>query len=267
MVGADNKGIIPSMNKNTIDLVYEFVKTSFKMRYQNSVLGFLWVLIKPYTMFAVMFVIFSNIVRSSVDNYAVYLLIGVIFISFISELLILGQMSLLERASIILKVNFNRQIAIVSALIGSVINLIINLILIYVISLITKVDISFLGFIYLICVVAVTFIWGWAIALFTSILTVRFRDLKNIVELLMFVLQYATPIFYSLDDNFLPDKVADIIRLNPLTFLMNQMRAAVGVYGEMHPLVLLLFFAVGITVLTLGWQYFSINVKKTAEYI
>ncbi|MCA9381175.1 ABC transporter permease [Candidatus Dojkabacteria bacterium] len=255
------------MKRNTFDLIIEFVKTSFKMRYQNSVLGFLWVLIKPYTMFLVMFVIFSHIVRSSVSNYSVYLLTGVIFITFINELLLLGQSALLDRASIILKVNFDRQIAIVSALIGSIINLVINLVLIYIIAFFTHVPITFVGFLMLILVISILFIWGWAIALFTSILTVRFRDLKNIMELLMFILQYTTPIFYSLDDDFLPDKVADLIRLNPLTFLMNQMRASIGVYGSINLFLLLIFFLAGIFTLFLGWQYFSVNVKKTAEYI
>lgn len=253
--------------KNNFDLLIELVKTSFKMRYQNSVLGFLWVLIKPYAMFLVMYVIFSNIIRSSVDNYAVYLLSGVIFITFINELLILGQMALLERANIILKVSFPRYIAIVAALTGAVINLCINLILILGISLTRGIRLDIQGIIYLLFIILILFIWGVALAFATSILTVRIRDLKNIIELVMFMMQYATPIFYSLDDNFIPNtNIKFLIQYNPLTIMMNQMRAALGVYGERDFILLVAIFSLGIITLIITWTYFNSQVKRIAEY-
>lgn len=255
------------MLRSNVDLLWELVKTSFKMRYQNSILGFLWVLIKPYTMFLVLYLIFSNIVRSSVDNYALYLLIGVIFITFINELLVLGQLSLLERAQIILKVNFPRYIAIISALIGAVINLFINLVLIIALIIIADIDISILNFLALIFVVFTIFIWGIAIAFFTSILTVRVRDLKNIIELGMFVMQYATPVFYSLDDALIPDgKLKTLISINPLTILMNQTRAALGVYGEFNIMLMIGILLLGLATLIITYMFFESRVKKIAEH-
>ncbi|MCA9386820.1 ABC transporter permease [Candidatus Dojkabacteria bacterium] len=254
-------------SKNSIDLLIELVKTSFKMRYQNSVLGFLWVLIKPYAMFLVMYLIFSNIIRSSVENYALYLLTGVIFITFINELLVLGQMSLLERAHIILKVSFPRYIAIVAALIGAVINLCINLILILFIVLMKGIEIDLIGIVHLILVITILFIWGVGMAFITSILTVRIRDLKNIIELGMFMMQYGTPIFYSLDDNLIPNsKIKLLIQYNPLTIMMNQLRAALNVYGQRDFLLLIIVLVLGLLFLFFSYMYFSKQVKKIAEF-
>lgn len=256
------------MNRNQIDLLTELVKSSFKMRYQNSVLGFLWVLIKPYAMFTVLFLIFSNIIRANVENYGVYLLTGVIFITFINEILVLGQMSLLERANIILKVNFPRYIAIISALMSAVINLVINLILVFIISLVTGVDISFIGIIYLLFIIVIMFIGGLGISFFLSILTVKYRDLKNIVELLLFILQYATPIFYVLDNSFISNKtVHNILNLNPLTHLLGQFRASIGIYGEMNIGIGMVSFLISIILLIVGYAYFKRNVRKIAEFI
>lgn len=256
--------------QNTIDLTLELVRTSFKMRYQNSVLGFLWVLIKPYAMFLVMYIIFANAQRGSVENFGVYLLCGVVFISFTNEMLTQGQMSLLERAHVILKVNFSRQIAVMSSLISALINVFINLILIVLISLISSLNLNIVSVGVILLVVLIMFIWFLAISFFLSILTVRFRDLKNIIELGIFLLQYTTPIFYTLEDSFLPQKAKEIVALNPLGFLINQIRGSLGAYSGTYSQVdivsLGLYLLIGLIFAYLGWIYFSRNVKSIAEH-
>lgn len=254
--------------RNSFDLWLELVKTSFKMRYQNSILGFLWVLIKPYAMFGIMYLIFSSIIRANVDNYAVYLLCGVIFITFVNELLVLGQMSLLERANIILKVQFPRYIAILSALTSAVINLFINLILIFIIAFFLGINMTFISFSWLMFVVLITLTWGLGIAFVTSVLTVYIRDLKNIIELALFMMQYATPVFYDVNDPNLigSDLIRKGIQWNPLTMLMNQFRAGIGVYGEIDVTAMLIFLGTGVIFSLVAYAYFKSSVKKVAEF-
>src|SRR5688500_13577780 len=101
--------MIKMFKRNNIDLLIQLVKTSFKMRYQNSVLGVLWVLIKPYLTFAVLYYIWSNLrAGGEIENFSLYLLSGIIFYTYISEMITLGELALFERANIILKVNFTR---------------------------------------------------------------------------------------------------------------------------------------------------------------
>lgn len=256
--------------QNTIDLTLELVKTSFKMRYQNSVLGFLWVLIKPYAMFLVMYMIFANAERSNVINFGIYLLIGNVFISFVSEMLTQGQMALLDRAHIILKVNFSRQIAVISSLIGALINVGINVVLILVIALLSKLTFNLSALLVILLVICILFIWLLAISFFLSILTVRLRDLKNITELGIFLLQFATPIFYTLEDSFLPRSVRGVVALNPLGFLFNQIRGSIGAYtgsySNLDTISLLVYFLLGCLAAYFGWLYFDRNVKYVAEH-
>jgi ABC-2 type transport system permease protein len=251
---------------NHIDLFVELVKTGFKMRYQNSILGVLWVLIKPYTIFIVMYFIWSQVINQDIPNYPVYLLLGVIIYAFINELVILGQLSLLDRAGVILKVNFPRQIAVISSLTSAIINLLINLPFALIIIIITGQSINFLGIIYLFVVASVIFTWGVGLSFFTSIITIRFRDLKNIADLGMFLLYWATPILYAINqtpENTLSQK---IILANPIGILLNQVRAGFGVYGEINLGLMAIYFIVGIVFSLLGWIYFSRHVKKIAEF-
>src|SRR5260221_2602288 len=190
-------------NRNKIDLLNELVKTSFKMRYQNSALGILWVLIKPYSTFLVQYIVWTKIVNFQIPNYQLYLLLGIILFTYFNELIILGQMSLLDRAHIILKVNFPRQIAILSALISAIINLAINMVFFLVIaSLNGGVQINIKSILYFTFIALILFIFGLGISFFTSVLTVRLIDLKNVFELGIFLLMWLIPNFYSLSSNF-----------------------------------------------------------------
>lgn len=234
------------------------------MRYQNSFLGILWVLIKPYATFLVMYLVWTRIIDNSIPNFAQYLLIGIVFYNFFNELILLGQNALLEKAHIILKVNFSRQVVILSSLITALINFLINLILVIIILIISDFTLRLDLFIYFLFVVLVTFLFGLGISLYSSVLTIRFRDLKNIFELGLFLLYWVTPIFYTLDSNFISDKFASIIGLNPLGIIIDQARFGMGVYGEFDTRILLVF-ALSLTLVVSGWFYFRSQVRKIAE--
>jgi ABC-2 type transport system permease protein len=250
-----------------VDLLWELVKTNFKMRYQNSILGVIWVLVKPYSTFIVLYLIWSRISRSAdISDFPIYLLTGIITFTFIQELIVFGQVSLLERAHIILKVNFPRQIVTISALTSALINLGINLALLFPIMLIRHFYPSAEGLIYYLFVLLTIFVWGLAISFFTSVLTVRIRDLKNIVELFFFLVLWLTPVTYSINSSVLGNKASQIVKLNPLAFLINQARAGLGVYSEINLPIMLLYLAVGTITTFLGWKFYNKSVKKIAEY-
>ena len=68
--------------ENKRDLLIQLVISSFKLRYQNSILGFIWVLIKPYALFLVIYFVISAIRADTVDNFGLYLLSGLIFFTY-----------------------------------------------------------------------------------------------------------------------------------------------------------------------------------------
>ena len=61
-------------------LLHELVVTDFKLRYQGSILGYLWSVIKPIFLFAILYVVFGIFMRGNqgVDHYPVYLLLGIV---------------------------------------------------------------------------------------------------------------------------------------------------------------------------------------------
>lgn len=256
--------------RNRVDLLYELIKTNFKMRYYNSILGVLWVLIRPYTIFLTMYVLWSNtsIARSEgIGNYSLYLLTGIVFYTYANEVVIYGHSALLDKAGIILKVNFPRQVAVVAALSNAVINFFINLAFVFLIMFLTGGGIFNLqSIVGLLIVFSIMFLWGFGLALFASVISVRFRDLKNILELGMFLMLYASPIFYDPQSFFGETTVSRLIAANPLGVLINQARAALGVFGEINYGILIAYTIGGIIFAVVGSLYFDRAVKRVAEH-
>src|SRR5690606_12901516 len=129
--------------KNRI-LLAELVRTDFKLRYQDSILGYLWSLLKPLFLFAILYIIFGVILKlgKGVPNFPVYLLIGVVLWEFFTEATKQGMSAVVKRGSLLRKINFPKYIVVFSATISAFINLLINLAIIMVFILATRADVQ-----------------------------------------------------------------------------------------------------------------------------
>lgn len=248
-----------------LDLFREIVRTNFKLRYNDSFLGFIWVLLKPLVTFAVLYVVFSKFRgNTEIPNYPIYLLLGVIIYTFFNEGFFLGMKSLLEKVQVILKVNFPREIVILSSLFVSLINLGINLLVLAVISFLSPINTNPLALFYFLLVMGITLLSITAISFFTSIYVVRFRDLDHVSQLVFQLLFYATPVFYPL--SVLPQSLQTILSYNPLYIIIQASRNAL-LLGQVTFLnEILLIFLVSMLIASLGYIYFKSKIRKIAEY-
>jgi ABC-2 type transport system permease protein len=112
-------------------LLRELVITDFKLRYQGSVLGYAWSLLKPLFLFAIMYVVFGLLVKlGSIEHYAVYLLFGIVLWNFFAEATGQGMASIVSRGDLLRKINFPKYIIVLSTTISALINLTLNLVIV-----------------------------------------------------------------------------------------------------------------------------------------
>src|SRR5882757_1406640 len=112
-------------------LLRELVVTDFKLRYQGSVLGYAWSLLKPLFLFAIMYVVFGLLVKlGTIEHYAVYLLLGIILWTFFAEATNQGMGSIIGRGDLLRKINFPKYILVLSTTISALINLGLNMIIV-----------------------------------------------------------------------------------------------------------------------------------------
>lgn len=251
--------------ENLKDLLIELVKTDFKLRYNNSVLGFLWVLIKPFMIFTILHTVFSHFFGrgDGIPNYPLYLLLGIIIFQFFTEGTVNGLNSLLNKSGIILKVNFPKQIAVVGSTLIAIINFFINLCVFAVFTIIFGTNATFWSILYFLFIIALLYLLILTFSYFLSILYVRFRDLTHIWELSLQILFYATPIIYPMD--FLKGMIYNIVAINPLTRVILSAREAL-IYGNVQFVKSnLILLAIIVPLFFLSKWYFEKNVVKVAE--
>lgn len=210
-------------------LLGELIKTDFKLRYQGSALGYLWALLRPLLMFAILYIVFAKLLNfgSDIPHYPVYLLTGTVLWNFFTECTGLGIQSIVSRGDLLRKINFPKYIVVVSATSTAVINVLINLVVIIVFALINGVTPS----------------WSWLLVPFSMLelyafalgisfllgaINVKYRDVTSIWDVLTQALFYAVPIIYPLsmviasgDFGML---AARIIMLNPIAQAIQDVR-------------------------------------------
>ena len=79
-------------------LVGELVKRDLRRKYRRSFLGYLWSLLNPLMMMAIMVVVFSYMFRFAIDNYALYLICGQTMFNFFNEATNMSMFSIIETA-------------------------------------------------------------------------------------------------------------------------------------------------------------------------
>lgn len=248
---------------NHLDLFYELVRTDFVMRYNNSVLGFTWVLLKPLLLFAIIVFIFSWFFQSTDPLYRYNLLLGIILFSYLSEATKRGVVSLFEKSKIILKVNFPKVLAIYTSVFNSFISFFFSMLAYLIFWLFTKgANGNILIFYFLLQVTILTMLIT-GISFFVSILYPKFRDLLSIWEILLRLLFYFTPIIYPVA--MIPDKYQKLFFLNPLAVIVTESRKAI-ISGQSPswPHTFYVLF-ISLVVLISGYFFFNKKVRSVAE--
>ncbi len=214
------------LNKKNRILLKELTKTDFKLRYQGSVLGYLWALLRPLMMFAILYVVFAKLLKigNDIPHYSVYLLCGISMWSFFTECTSQGIQAVVNRGDLLRKISFPKYIVVVSATLTAVINMLINLIVIIIFALINGVEFSF-SWLLVIPAIFELYTLSLGIALLLGSINVRYRDITSIWDVLMQALFYAVPIIYPLslvaETSVL---AAKIILLNPISQAIQDIR-------------------------------------------
>jgi ABC-2 type transport system permease protein len=219
---------ISSRYRYSIILLKQLVKTDFKLRYQNSVLGYLWTLLRPLFLFAILYIVFVKILKTggSIPHFGVYLLLGIVIWNYFVEVTTGSVSIIVAKGDIMRKVSFPRYVIVLAVSLSALINLTFNMIVVGIFMIIAKTEISpsaiFLPLLFL-----ELFVFSLSIAFLLSALYVKFRDVGFIWEVGMQGAFFAVPIMYAF--SLVTDKsmlIGKILIINPIAQLMQDARYA-----------------------------------------
>ena len=244
------------------ELLKTNVHKEIRGKYKGSILGVLWSFLNPLLMVVVYAIVFPYLMRMTQDNYLVFLITGVIPWVFFTQVVTSGCNCVWTNGGIIKKVYFPRAILPISVVCAALINFLISCIIILIF-----VFFSGIGF-------SLNILWLPIIALFQSMLSlgllfalssinVYVKDVEYLVQFLMNLLFYATPIIYNV--TMFPAKFRWILYLNPMAHLIDAYRA-IFYYKTMPNLESLgIVGIVSMVVLVLGYLIFKKLEKGFAE--
>ncbi len=204
-------------------LLRQLVITDFKLRYQGSVLGYMWSLLRPLAIFVILYIVFTRFLRigDNIPHYPVYLLLGIVLWNFFVEVTTGSVGVVVSKGDLMRKINFPKYVIIFAGSIAALINLFLNLLVVLLFMFLNGVDFRIAGLWFPLLVVEL-FIFSMAIGFFLSAAFVRFRDIGYIWEVFTQAAFYATPILYPLA--LVPVRYARLLILNPLAQIIQDSR-------------------------------------------
>ena len=246
----------------------ELLKTSIKKeirgKYKASFLGVLWSFINPLLQVLVYAIVFPYMMRDTGDDYIIYLVTGILPWTFFQTVINECVISVKKNSGIIKKVYFPRVILPLSSAISGVINFFISCLIILFFCLIFKVGFSW-HFLYAIPLAIIECVLALGIGLALGAVDAYVQDLEYIVNFILMMAFYGSPIVYQMSLFESNTLFLKIIQLNPMTKIIMGYRDAF-LYHVTPPLTDFIYVSViACIVLVLGYMIFKKLEKGFAE--
>jgi len=232
------------------------------IQYKKTVLGFLWIFVNPVVQTLVIYLIFSQIIRT--ENYFLYLFSGVLAWTFFSQAVSNATQSFVKERSLIYKANFPKEVVPIAVVLSKCFNLILNLFVISVILLI-------LGYLknVNVCVLIVGLLWllflSVGAVLSLSVLNAKYRDIGYLVQPVLMLLFYLTPVIYKTSE--LPFYIRNFVFLNPLDGIFELFHISFVRNMYIDKNALLINIVATVVIFVIGIYIFNKNKRNIIDWV
>lgn len=254
---------------NWRDLLFQMTGREIKARYKQSILGYFWVILNPLAQMLVMSFAFSMILRiptKATANipYSVFLYTALLPWNLFANSLSFACNSLVNSSSLITKVYFPRTILVLSTMLAKIIDFLFaaTILVGYMIFFHIPVNINLL---WIFPIFFIQQIFTFGLALFFSAANLLYRDIQFLLNLILVLWMYITPVIYPVD--IVPEQYKIIFQLNPMSVIINAYRQTVLGGGLPNFFSLLIALFLSLFTLAFGLYYFKKREKIFADNI
>ena len=245
-------------------MLFTLVKQDINGRYKGSIFGFLWTLLNPLFMLLVYSIVFQFVFRSDIENYPIYLFICLMPWNAFNNMIGAGTTCVSNNASILKKVYFPREVLPLSVVISNTIQYFFSVVIIFIALLVSGVGISWYALL-LPIVVLVQIPFAFGLILMLSAANVYVRDVQYMMNPIMMIWMYASPILYSI--SMVPEKWLWLYKLNPMVSILQGYQNIL--YDQTLPdfKSLGIVFLVSIVICIIGYIIFNKLQRRFAEEV
>jgi ABC-2 type transport system permease protein len=208
------------------DLTWTLAVTGWRLRFYGSFLGYLWSLARPFALFGVIYLVFSQFARlgDKVHGYAVYILFSLVLFQFFMEITSGCVQSLVARENLLRKIRFPALVIPLSIALTALFNLGMTLVAVIIFAIVSGVYPSW-TWLELPALIAILLVFAGGLGMLLSVLYVRYRDVQPIWDVIAQALFYASPVLYVA--TMVPAKFQQAYLSNPIASVLTEMRRAI----------------------------------------
>ncbi len=251
------------------ELLWQMVAREVKARYKQSILGYFWVILNPLAQMLVMSFAFSVILRIPTNSaaaipYSIFLFVALLPWTLFTNSLGSAAASLVSSGGLITKIYFPRTILVISTIIAKIIDFFFAISILVIYMIIYQIPITW-SILWVIPIFIIQQIFTLGLSLFFSAANLLYRDIQYLLNMILLLWMYATPIIYSADA--VPSKYRIFFQINPMSVIVNAYRQVILGGGEPKYSSLAIGLLVSIITLLIGFSYFKSREKIFADNI
>ena len=247
------------------DLLRLLVTRDIKLKYRRSVLGYLWSVLNPLLIMAVMTVVFSTMFNRHIDNFPVYLFTGKLLFDYMNGSTHQAIYSITGNAALLKKTYVPKYIFTVAKITSGLIDMVFSMGALLIVMIVTRSPFTW-HMLLIPYVILELYVFCLGLGLFLSQANVFFRDIQYIYNAITTAWLYLTPIFYPIDA--LSDQLTWVVKhCNPMYFYVGQFRDLVYAGSMPGPVIILAGCAAALLMLGVGIWSFARSEDRFILYI
>ena len=246
-------------------LMEQLVTRDIKLKYRRSFLGYVWSILNPLLTMVIMVIVFSNMFRSDIQNFPVYLIIGQTLFGFLSESTTQAIFSITGNASLLKKTYVPKYVFTVSKVTSSFVNTIFAMGAMVIVFIVCRVQLN-IYFLFLPLIMIQEYVFCLGLGLLLAQSSVFFRDIQYIYNAMITAWMYLTPLFYPI--SLLPETLQYLVKhFNPMYLYITQFRQIVLEARMPEPYLIQAGCVFAILFLLIGTSAFLKTQNKFILYI
>ena len=258
--------------KRFFNLLWLTSAQQYRLQYRASVLGSVWAILRPLSLFAILYFVFTQVLRfgRGIEEYALMILLGIMLFQFFADATGTALGALVRGEPVVRKMHFPRIVIPLSVVVSSGMTAAVNLLVTLAFVLVFGQGALLTWLLIPLAFLAIA-ILTTGVALLLSTLFVRIRDVGQVWAVIARALFYGSPILYPLEQ--VPEQFQEIVALNPLAPILTQARIwvlhpdAPSVVDTIGVPALLASLAIGVGVCVLGAWLFVRQAPRIAEQL
>lgn len=247
------------------ELLYFLVWKDIKVKYKQTALGVIWVILQPLAGMVLFTLLFGRVAKLPSDGlpYPIFYYASLLTWTYFSTALISASNSILSNTSLITKVYFPRILLPAAAVTSSILDLAIASIILFGLLIFYQVPLTY-GLVFLPLILVLLVIFTLGIGQFLAALNVNYRDIKHALPFIIQLWLFASPVVYPM--SMVPQQYKWMVSLNPIAGIIETTRALISGYSIPWDI---LGIACAVTVMTfiLGIWYFQRTARRFADVI